>query len=86
MAWTYNDFESQTTDADRLSRLRLHLTEVRAEVFADIGSESKSRSNSVLVQYLQQLEDRRKELEQIVPGSSQSAALSVVDLTAARGG
>lgn len=86
MAWTYNDFESQSSDAARLSRLRLHLTEVRAEVFADIGSESKSRSNSVLVQYLAQLEDRRKELEQTAGTGNQSPAIAVADMSYARGG
>ena len=66
MAWTYNDWASQSTPAARLTRLRLHIDEVSAQISADISASGKSRSTSTLQTYLDGLMNRMDRLEQQV--------------------
>ncbi len=64
MAWAYADYESQASDADRLSRLRLHIDEVSAKISAAVSDGPASRSTDGLVNYLTTvLTPRRQELE-----------------------
>lgn len=63
MAWTYYDYESQSTTAEKRARLELHIAEVSAEVGPDLSIAGRSRTHSALVSYLQQLQARLKELE-----------------------
>jgi hypothetical protein len=64
MAWTYADYETQTTDTDRLLRLRLHMAEVSDQITADItAGGGKSRSSASLTTYRAMLAERLQELE-----------------------
>lgn len=65
MAWSYQDYESQSTNAARLTRLRLHIGEVSAYIGVDMSSAAGSVSHGGLTQYLQMLSKRRAELEQL---------------------
>jgi hypothetical protein len=63
MAWTYEDFEQQTTDAAKLSRLHLHIAEVREKYGGKQSVSGGGMSLSVDTGYLSGLEARRAELE-----------------------
>lgn len=64
MAWTYSDYESQPTDAERLKRLRLHKAEVADQIAKDYSVAGRSVQTSHLVNYLSTIVDPRlKELE-----------------------
>lgn len=63
MAWTYNDWPTQTTAAARLSRLREHITEVSAKISLETSSDGHSRSSSTLQTYLDSLFDHERRLE-----------------------
>lgn len=64
MAWTYHDFEEQTTSATRLTRLRQHISEVNQKIQANLSSGADRRENDVLERYLTNvLSKRRAELE-----------------------
>lgn len=62
MAWTYHDYETYSGSA-RLSRLRLHITEVSAECGPNSSRADASRDNGHLVEYLKDLRERLAELE-----------------------
>lgn len=52
MATTYHDWAEQTTASARLTRLRLHITEVSAQLGApDVSADGKSKSLASLNQY-----------------------------------
>lgn len=69
MAWAYQDYESQSSDAMRLARLRQHIGEVNAQIQPNLGFGSERRDNQVLKEYLADvLEPRRRELERIAEG------------------
>lgn len=65
MAYTYGDYESQSTDALRLARLRLHIAEVTQKISAATSGDGMSRDPSSLVTYMEQLQTRRRELESV---------------------
>jgi len=79
MAYTYAAFEEQTTDALRLSMLRQHISEVRAQMGPDVGGGGKFRNSGRIVDYLAQLNQRRMELEGVVPGNSRARGVTVAD-------
>ena len=78
MAWSYADYETESTDAARLTKLRQHIAEVEAAVGADTSAHGYSRSNSSLESKLTRLHQRRQELERSV-GSS-APAVGLMDL------
>jgi hypothetical protein len=63
MAWSYADFEGQTTDQAKLDRLVLHLAEVRQKYGGKQSVSGGGMSLSVDTGYLSGLEARRMELE-----------------------
>lgn len=64
MAWTYGDYETQTSDALRLSQLRLHIGEVNAQIHADYAAGGRSYNSAHLTTYLSSvLMPRLKELQ-----------------------
>lgn len=63
MAWTYNDWPSQSTTAAQVTRLKLHMEEVSEAIQADTSAGDRSRSSGNLVTYYQGLEARLKDLE-----------------------
>jgi len=64
MAWSYSDYESQTSNTARLTRLRSHIDEVNAKVSLAMAAGSNSQDASSLVRYLNDvLHPRRQELE-----------------------
>ena len=63
MAWSYSDWESQSTDAARLTRLRQHLDEIHAVMDASMGGPVSSINFDTLNNYLKYLSERRRELE-----------------------
>ena len=63
MTWSYADWNSQATDSARLSRLRLHIDEVSAQMGPDVGAGGKYRATSSLQQYLSTLFSERDKLE-----------------------
>lgn len=83
MAWTYHDYESQTTDTDRLTRLRLHISEVSLAMTVDVSADGKSRSAGSLRTYLADLQTRRRELER---SSGSGAGANTAALVDFRGG
>lgn len=67
MAWEYNDYEEQSTNAARLTRLRRHITEVGASIQANLTSGADSRTTDVLQRHMNDvLHPRRRELEKLV--------------------
>lgn len=78
MAWTYADYEEQSTDALRLARLRQHISEVSQAMGPSVSADGKSRDTGSLATYLGMLRDRRKELEAIT--GTYAPAVSVADL------
>ena len=66
MAWEFHDYAEQTTDQARLTRLRKHITEVNQKIQANLSSGDQSRNNELLVDYRQQLNNERVELEKKV--------------------
>lgn len=77
MAYTYHNWSSQTSDADKLSRLRLHIDEVSAQMGPNLSSGGHSRSTDSLNNYLDKLYKQRDILEGRVAGSARAAAVSV---------
>ena len=66
MAWTHYAWDSQSTDASRLSELREHVAEVSASVEgrADaISSDGKTMTRPQLMEYLRILLEQRDRLE-----------------------
>lgn len=63
MAWTYHDFEEQTDDSARLTRLRQHITEVNQKIQSNMRTEAGEKENTHLVAYLRHLDGRRAQLE-----------------------
>jgi len=85
MAWTYSDYESQDTDSDRLSRLRLHIAEVSAAISAAMTSAGNSRDPQVLQRYMEEtLQRRRRELEAKVGSVDASDKRKTASFTRAR--
>lgn len=64
MAWSYDDYESQATDAARLAQAVLHHQEVVAEIRANSSIGDRSRQSNHLVEYLRILNDRIAKLRQ----------------------
>ena len=65
MATQYHDFEEQATNALRLARARLYLTELRAQLSAEISADGKSRSTNVLNDQIKQVQARIDQLERL---------------------
>lgn len=64
MAWSYSDWDSTSyTGTARLTRLTLHIQEVRAQLGPDLSSSGKSVNYGGLLQYLERLERKRESLE-----------------------
>lgn len=63
MAWTYSDYDSSTDAATRLSRLRLHIAEVRAVLGPDMSSAAGGVNFTNLTSYLKHLLSERDVLE-----------------------
>jgi hypothetical protein len=64
VAWTYSDYESQSTDAARLSRLRLHKQEITDQIAKDYAVAGRSVQTAHLVSYISTIVDPRlRELE-----------------------
>lgn len=64
MAWTYHDYEEQATDELRLARLRCHITEVNAQVQANVSfAGGNRRENDHLIEYLKVLRAERDRLQ-----------------------
>jgi len=63
MAWTYSNWTSQSTSAARLTRLRLHVTEVSDKVGQELAADGKSVGSSALQAYLGALLTRMDKLE-----------------------
>jgi len=79
MAWTYHDFETYS-GATRVSRLKLHITEVRAVINGpDIQADGKGRQLATMNQYLGDLTRRLDQLE----GSSTKRAGGITYITPA---
>jgi len=84
MAWQYNDYEEQATAALRASVLNQHISEVSAQVSASItAGGGKSRDATTLVTYLQQLRERKAELDAEAGLSGKTVGISFTDF---RGG
>lgn len=66
MAWTYSAFESEATDAARLTMLRQHIGEVRAKMGVDTNGADMAVAFGSLQQYIDSLDKRRMELERKV--------------------
>lgn len=79
MAWTYADFEQQTTDAAKLSRLNLHIAEVRNKYGGKQSASGGGMSLSIDTGYLSGLEARRSELESRVRRFSGRSPVSYSD-------
>lgn len=63
MAWTYDDYITETDLSAKRTRLALHIREVSAKITADIAADGKSRSSVVLKDYLDGLKTELKELD-----------------------
>lgn len=59
MAWTYSDWRSQSTAAQQLARLNLHMQEVSDKIGAEVGASGYQRSSHALTNYLELLETQR---------------------------
>lgn len=70
MAWAYSDYPAVTDATARLARLRLHISEVQAEIGADVGYEGKSRQHAALVAYLGTLKSEEKAVSKLAYGAS----------------
>lgn len=71
MAWTYHDYEEQTSDALRLARLRQHISEVSQKIQANYSAGGDARANDPLERYLHNtVHPRRRELERTVAAVS----------------
>lgn len=68
MAWTYNDWDEQTTNDLRLTRLRSHISEVTSEIGADVSADGKSRSSGSLTAYLDYLKSEKDRLLKLTGG------------------
>lgn len=68
--FTYSDYESQASDAARLERLRLHISEVEDMMDADTSGADMSVSRASLEAKLRRLQERRAELERKVARAS----------------
>ncbi len=52
MAYTYSAYEEEASDSARLTMLRQHISEVQAEIGANLKIEGRSRDNAPFVDYL----------------------------------
>lgn len=77
MAWSYADYETQTTDALRLSRLRLHIAEVEAAIDADLTAMGRGVAHQTLNDKMNRLQKRRAELEAIVAATDSTGGFFV---------
>lgn len=66
MAFTYADYEQQTTDSAKLTRLNLHIAEVRLKLNGNLSVSGGGMSVTYDSNNLAILERRRDELEQRV--------------------
>lgn len=66
MAFTYADYEQQTTDSAKLTRLNLHIAEVRLKLNGNLSVSGGGMSVTYDSNNLAILEKRRDELEQRV--------------------
>lgn len=64
MAWTYHDFEEQTTIAAKIARLEQHLTEVQAKILEDVSLDGSERSSRGLISYREGLIERLEALQE----------------------
>lgn len=63
MATVYHDYEEQATPALRLARLRLHISEINAQISAAVADGGKSRDPGPLNAHLDRLYRRQTELQ-----------------------
>lgn len=75
MAWTYSDWDQQTTPAARLSRLSLHIKEVTDKIAANVSADGKSRDSSSLNQLLTTL---NKRYDQLLSAAGTAGGISIV--------
>jgi len=71
MAWTYSDWDSQSTPTARLTRLRLHLAEVGDCITAAMTSQAENYDPRTLGTYYEALQ---KEKQLLLPQVSEVAA------------
>jgi len=79
MAWTYNDWLSQGSDAAQLTRLRLHIEEVSSEMSAEISSDGHSRNLGSLENYLGRLMDKLAELEALTGSGNRGVVRTIAN-------
>lgn len=75
MAWTYSDWTSQTTATARLTRLRLHMTEVADKISNERSGDGVSRGSGSLTQYYDGLRSQAERLESM-PGVNGTGSVS----------
>ena len=80
-SWTYADWDQQATDALKLSRLKLHLAEVRNAIaaFERQGAYEQSGQRFNLIEYLKLLNADKQSLEEAL-GESPAAESSFVEM------
>lgn len=62
MAWTYSDWDQQSTPKAKLARLSLFIQEVTDKIAANVSADGKSRDSSSLNQLLTTLNKRYEQL------------------------
>lgn len=77
MAWSYADFEGQSSDQAKLDRLILHLAEVRNKYGGKQSVAGGGMSLAVDTNYMLRLETRRAELEDRVRRFTNRSPLSL---------
>lgn len=66
MAWSYAAYELEANDTARLAMLRQHIAEVEAKIDQSVSASDKSVDRSVLETKMTRLNERRRELEEIL--------------------
>lgn len=69
MAWTYSDWDQQSTTVARLTRLRLHIQEVADKIQADVSAHGYSRQSSPNNQLYESLVAQKAVLEKRLDGA-----------------
>lgn len=78
MAWTYSDWRQQATDADKLTRLRLHLQEVTDAITAEVAGGGMSKSTNSYRSLLDYLQGEERILEARAGGGPMASGINYV--------
>lgn len=76
MPYSHADWQTRTTDAERLAAARAHYAEVEADITANLSSGGHSRSVDVLNNKLERLAREIEKLERRVPGAARAPTIS----------